>query len=96
MPANLGTTTLRRKRHRSGAMRDYDRLPAELRAWLSTAVLPWRPGSVRQAYDRARARTGDPVQALAELDRLQERLVAKDASAVWGPAHPHASQGAKR
>jgi hypothetical protein len=72
-------------------MREYDRLPAELRAWLAAAILPWRPRSVRRAFDKAFERTGDRTRALKELDRLQERLVAKDARAVWGGDHPCAS-----
>jgi hypothetical protein len=77
-------------------MRDFDRLPPELRAWLAEAVLPWRPRSVRRAFARAVARTKDRDRALEELDRLQERLVAKDARAVWGDAHPRASTQAGR
>ena len=77
-------------------MREYDRLPAELRAWLATAVLPWRPRSVRRAFDRAIARTQDKTLALQELDRMQDRLVAKDARKVWGQDHPGAAQDAGR
>ncbi len=69
-------------------MREFDRLPAELRAWLARAVLPWRPRSVRKAYDRALARTGDRSQALTILDAIEARLVAKDARVVWGGDHP--------
>lgn len=72
-------------------MREFDRLPAELRAWLSTAVLPWRPRSVRKAYDKALAETGDRTRAISALDRLQDRLVAKDARAVWGSDYPVAT-----
>ena len=48
-------------------MRDYDRLPAELRRWLASAILPWRAKSVQRAYDKALARTGDRALALQEL-----------------------------
>jgi hypothetical protein len=39
-------------------MRDCDRLPAELRSRIATAMLPWWPGSVRRACDTALAATG--------------------------------------
>ncbi|TPE47007.1 hypothetical protein FJM51_20875 [Amaricoccus solimangrovi] len=58
-------------------MADYDRLPADLRAWLAQAALPWSPRSVSRAFGRALARRrGDRTAALAELDRLQERRLA--------------------
>ena len=72
-------------------MHEFDRLPAELREWLATAILPWRPQSVRRAFHRAFQRTLDKTEALAELDRMQERLIAKDARAVWGQGHPFAA-----
>lgn len=96
MTGNRGSTSLRRKRRSEDPMREYDRLPAELRAWLASALLPWRPRSVRRAFDRAVARTHDPAGALRELDRLQERLVAEDASRVWGPDHPYANAPEER
>ena len=88
MPGNLGRTSLRAKRRDENPMREFDRLPAELRRWLARAVLPWRARSVEQAYRRAMARTGDRDLALKELDCLEQRLVAKDASRVWHGAHP--------
>jgi len=69
-------------------MREFDRLPAELRCWLSTAILPWRAQSVKRAYDKAIARTGDTSLALKELDRLEKSRIAKDAAMIWGDAHP--------
>jgi hypothetical protein len=71
-------------------MRAYDRLPAELREWLAGAVLPWRPASVRKAFERALAETGDRERALARLDALQDMLVGRDAAAIWGEDHPAA------
>ncbi len=91
MRGNRGQTSLKLKRRTEDPMQDYDRLPPELRAWLAEALLPWRPRSVRRAFERAIARTRNRAHALEELDRLQERLVAEDARAVWGDAHPHAS-----
>jgi len=78
MRGNRGTTSLKLKRRNEDPMREYDRLPPELRAWLASAVLPWRPQSVRRAFDRAMARTRDRSRALEELDRLQNKLIAKD------------------
>ena len=88
MRGNRGKTSLKLKRRNEDPMREYDRLPAELRAWLAAAVLPWRPRSVRRAFDKALAETGDRDFALTRLTALQGRLVARDAAAVWGPDHP--------
>ena len=88
---NSGRTSLKRKTRVTDPMREYDGLPRELRAWLASAELPWRPASARKSYERALAETGDIEGALQELDRLQERLVAKDAKKVWGEVHPRAS-----
>ena len=72
-------------------MREFDRLPAEVRQWLSSAILPWGAASVRRAYAKAMARTGDVSLALQELEAVQSRLVCKDAKSVWGADHPAAS-----
>jgi len=96
MRGNRGNTSLKLKRRNEDSMREYDRLPAELRAWLAAAVLPWRPRSVRDAFERALARTKDHSRALEELDQLQDRLVAKDSRDVWGPAYPYGSQAGER
>ena len=88
MAKNCGTSTLRRKRSSTTPMRDFDRLPAELRAWTTQAVLPWRAKSVARAYRKALSRTGCHQQAIAELDQLQSRLIAKDAKRIWGTGYP--------
>ncbi|ESQ13776.1 MAG: hypothetical protein JKP98_25945 [Rhodobacteraceae bacterium] len=88
MRSNRGETSLKRRRRNEDPMQEFDRLPAELRAWLANAVLPWRPRSVRSAFAKAVARTQDKASALRELDRLQARLVARDARQVWGTDHP--------
>ena len=90
MAGNRGQTSLRRKRRAEDPMREFDRLPGDLRAWLATAALPWRPRSVRRAFDRAYARTRDRSMAIEELDLLQARLLAKDVRKVWGTGHPGA------
>ena len=71
-------------------MRDFDRLPGPLRLWVASAVLPWRPHSVRRTYAKALARTGTPERALEELDRIQARLIARDTLRIWGKDHPGA------
>ncbi|MEM7295172.1 MAG: DUF6525 family protein [Pseudomonadota bacterium] len=94
MPSNRGATSLRRRRRAEHPMAEFDRLPAELRGWLASAALPWRPRSARLAYDRALAQTGDVARAIARLDSLQDSLIAKDCSKVWGPNHPNAARRA--
>ncbi|MEL6335341.1 MAG: DUF6525 family protein [Pseudomonadota bacterium] len=88
MRHNRGATTLKRRRRRHDPMRDFDRLPPALRTWLANAALPWGPRSAGRAFDRAIAATGDAALALQELDRLQHRLVQKDAQRIWGPDYP--------
>ena len=90
MPGNLGKTTLKSKRRNENPMRAYGGLSPELRAWMSTAVLPWRAKPVQRSFQKAMTRTGDTSLALQELDRLQSRLVARDAERVWGRGHPSA------
>ena len=82
MGRNLGQTNLRKRRRCGDPMQEIDQLPPHLRAWLAKAVLPWRPLSVKRAYDRALARTGDGQHALEELDRLQTAQLAKDRCAA--------------
>lgn len=93
MSGNRGATSLRKKRRQGDPMRDFDRLSPELRGWLASAILPWRPKSVQRAYDRALARTRDANLALEELEQMQQRLVAKDVKKVWGDLYPHGEIG---
>ncbi|WP_425394201.1 DUF6525 family protein [Aestuariivita boseongensis] len=90
MRRNTGNSHLKRKRRDGSPMHAYDRLPKELRDWVSSALLPWGAASVRRAYAKAYARTWDARLALRELDMLEARLVGKDAHKVWGEAHPAA------
>lgn len=78
MIRNLGHTRLRKRRRSEDPMREFDRLPPILRAWLADAALPWRPRSVQRAYKRALEKFGNPDEALAELERLQSSRLAKD------------------
>lgn len=90
---NRGATSLKLRRRSEDPMREYDRLPHELRVWLSGAVLPWRPRSVRRAFDKALTQTRDRHAALARLCQMEQRMIARDAAGVWGPDHPAAQTG---
>ena len=78
MTRNLGKTRLKRRRRSEDPMREFDRLPPELRQWLANAALPWRPRSVRRVFEKSLSRTGDPARALAELDSLQQARLQQD------------------
>lgn len=73
-------------------MSEYDRLPQELRLWLSSAMLPWRPRSVQAVYARALRRLGDADLAMSELGRIERNMIAKDARQIWGDEHPLAGR----
>jgi len=89
--ANLVT---RLRRRRAGGMAAFDRLPAELRAWLHGAALPWSVATARRQWARAlTAARGDRAAARAMLDRIEARLLARDAARVWGRDHPAARGG---
>ena len=85
---NTGRTSLRQRRRCRDPMREFDRLPPALRAWLARACLPWGPRSVLRAYRRALGQSGDAGRALQVLDAIEARLIARDAARVWGDTHP--------
>ena len=91
MAANLGNSTLKRRQRRGDPMRDFDQLPPELRSWLGSAVLPWRPKSVHRVYKRTLIKTSDKAKAIKELTRIERGLIAKDARRIWGVDHPYLS-----
>jgi hypothetical protein len=67
----------------------FDRLPPDLRGWLSTAALPWSPRSALRAWQVALRRTrGDQSAALDRLSRTELRQLRKDAPRVWPCRHP--------
>ncbi|MCC5999429.1 MAG: hypothetical protein JJU19_01005 [Pararhodobacter sp.] len=69
----------------------FDRLPAELRAWLHQAALPWSAASALRLWRQAlRDHAGDAQAARDRLSRIEARLIARDARRVWGPTHPAA------
>ena len=63
-------------------MQTCEGLPPELSGWLSEAALPWSPASTRRAFAAAMARTKNPARALAQLDQIQRRLMARDAPRI--------------
>ena len=59
----------------------YDRLPRDLRLWLSEAALPWSPKSALRIWSKSRAEGLSAEEILAELARLEMRMLARDN--VW-------------
>ena len=59
-------------------MEEFDRLPAQLRRWLSNADLPWSPASVRWVYRKALDDTNDARKAPEELDNMQRKRLRKE------------------
>ena len=93
MTRNLATS-LRRK-IRQHPMDRYDRLPPELRQWLSEAALPWSPCSVRRLWQRLASEcAGDPQAIRRRMDLAEARMLARDAGEVWGRGYPAMSGGA--
>ena len=90
MGRNL-VTSLRKRR--ASPMAQHDRLPAELRAWLAQAALPWSAHSALKLWQRKlRITGGDTEAAKAALSRTESAMIARDAVKVWGKGHP-AAQG---
>ncbi|MEM6825589.1 MAG: DUF6525 family protein [Pseudomonadota bacterium] len=75
---NLGQTSLRRKRRSSDPMAAFDGLPAPLRMWLSQAVLPWSPASVRRIWSKSQASGLSQEETLLSLSRAEARTLARD------------------
>tara|TARA_R110002020_G_scaffold233050_30_gene444833 strand:+ start:1123 stop:1407 length:285 start_codon:yes stop_codon:yes gene_type:complete len=77
MTRNL-STDLRRRRRPADPMREYDALPAPLRAWLAQAALPWSPASCRRLWQKARAEGAAPDTILSRLDRAEAEKLSRD------------------
>jgi hypothetical protein len=70
-------------------MSAYDALPPEARRWLAAAALPWSAQSVARLWRRALLETkGDMDAAARRLSAAEQRLLARDATKVWGADHP--------
>lgn len=90
MPKNL-RTSLKTRRRNAHSMDDYDRLPCEVRRWLSAANLPWSPKSTLNLWHKAlRQHDGDAQAALAYLNQCETAKMKKDAPRVWGTSYPMA------
>lgn len=86
MRRNLSTTLPRSTS--TAPMAAHDRLPAELRAWVAGAALPWSAASVLRLWRRALAETGCPAHARARLERAEAKALAREARRVWGRGYP--------
>lgn len=78
MSRNLGQSSLRRKRRSGDPMHEYDRLPAPLRQWLSKAILPWSPASVRRVWSKSLAKGLSAEDAISTLRQAEARTLARD------------------
>ncbi|MEE3098541.1 MAG: DUF6525 family protein, partial [Pseudomonadota bacterium] len=73
-----GELRLPRRRRHADPMAEFDRLPRPLRLWLAAAALPWSPRSAARAWAAAlRLARGDETTALARLDAMQARRLAR-------------------
>ena len=71
MASNLSSPLCNRRLR--DPMRDYDRLPPELRQWLAQAALPWSPQSAKRIWHRAGGgRSALDKLAAAEAATLQK------------------------
>jgi len=78
-------TTLRRKSRAGDPMATYDRLPADLRAWLAQAALPWSPHSACRVWRSAlRKFANDTSAAKAYLNQLEQNMLSRDAENTGG------------
>jgi hypothetical protein len=88
---NLATSL--RGRRQSQPMQAYDRLPVELRVWLAGAALPWSAHSALKLWRRLCRECGSDAGArLRGLDRVEARMLARDAPRIWGASYPLAPQ----
>ncbi|WP_299847647.1 DUF6525 family protein [uncultured Roseovarius sp.] len=78
MSANLGQSSLRRKRRSADPMAAYDGLPAPLRRWLSEAALPWSPSSARRIWSRSLGKGLTPEETLLSLDQAEAKTLSRD------------------
>lgn len=90
-------STLRRRRSNTSPMAAYDRLPPELRSWVSQAALPWSAQSVLRLWRKTlTACDGDTAEAKRHLSRIEHRHIGQDARRIWGDAHPAAAPTPER
>jgi hypothetical protein len=82
---NNARTSLRRRKRTGNPMADYDRLPSDLRGWLSQAALPWSPRSVLRVW-RSAMKTYENDQEAVHLymSQLEAKKLKKEAKKIWG------------
>lgn len=74
---NRGETRLATRTLKGDPMEAYDRLPAELRAWVREAALPWSPRSCLKIWTEARRAGQDTATIHARLSQAEARMLAK-------------------
>jgi hypothetical protein len=78
-------TSLRRKKRTGNPMADYDRLPSDLRGWLSQAALPWSPRSVFRVWRSAmKTYENDREAVYLYMSELEAKKLKKEAKKIWG------------
>jgi len=80
-------TGLARRRRQADPMAEFDRLPPAARKWLSQAILPWSPRSVRRLWVQAlRMSGGDERVAVDRLSHAEMTRLARERRAVSSPS----------
>ena len=82
MKQNIGETNLRRRKRVGNSMYEFDQLPKPLRKWLSKAILPWSPLSVRRVWHRSITKGLSSQEALGVLDKTEECILKKEKSKI--------------
>ena len=82
MKQNIGETNLRRRKRVGNSMYEFDQLPEPLRKWLSKAILPWSPFSVRRGWHRSITKGLSSQEALGVLDKTEECTLKKEKSKI--------------
>jgi hypothetical protein len=75
---NLGHTPLKRRRRSGDPMQVFDRLPPDLRRWMTQAALPWSPASCLALWRKALAEHGSTEAALARLRNAEAALLSRE------------------
>jgi len=82
MKQNLGETNLRRKKRIGNPMHEFDQLPQPLRKWLSKAILPWSPISVKRVWLKSIKNGLSLQEALTVLNKKEENTMKKEKKIV--------------
>jgi hypothetical protein len=78
MIQNLGEINLCRRRRVGNPMHEFDQLPKPLRKWLSKAILPWSPASVRRVWYNSINKSLSFQEVLGVLDKTKECTIKKE------------------